>query len=161
MSASLSQVVGPSPLILWLYTPAQLTENLGAQKDRGGKRTLCDPAHIPSQDRIEPSAGLTERYNQRAERAEEKCWVDQWSRSPLHVIPHRGDYTENSKRRQENSAQGNTSDVCNNSNLSNLPCLIGTNPRYCIRCHCAASQFLFRETLRMAVAWGLVWAYSW
>ena len=71
MSASPTQVAEPSPLILWLYHVASLSHS-SVQEDIDEKCTLCDPAHTPSQDRIEPSAGLTERYNQRAEREQER-----------------------------------------------------------------------------------------
>jgi hypothetical protein len=154
MSASPTQVAGPFPLILWLYHVASLSDP-SAQNDRGGKRTLCDPAHIPSQDRIEPSAGLTERCNQRAEREQERS-VEPTGGRDLHYM---SSHTAGAVRRTQNVdklARGNAS-FGNNSKLSNLPRLIGTNPRYCIRCHCAASQFLFRETTHVRGS-GSSWA---
>ena len=149
MSASPTQVVEPSPLILWLHHVASLS-NLSAQEDRGGKNTLCDPAHIPSQDRIEPSAGLTERYNQRAEREQGRSVGPTGGRDLHYMSSHTAETIRRAQNVDKSSARGNAS-VGNNSKLSNLPRLIGTNPRYCIRCHCAASQFLFREPLRMTV----------
>jgi len=122
MSASPTQVVEPFLLILWLYHVASFSD-LSAQKDGGGNRTLCDPAHIPSQDRIEPSAGLTERCNQRAEREQERS-VEPTSGRDLHYM---SSHTAGTIRRTQNVdkslARGNASV---DSKLLDLPCHIGT-----------------------------------
>ena len=97
-----------------LATTRTLTEDLSAWNDRDGKHTLCDPAHIPSQDRIEPSAGLTERYDQRAER-EQKRRVKVTIGKDLHYMSF---HTVGTIRRTQNVDKSTTrgkASVCTNS----------------------------------------------